>query len=168
MTATDPIPSAPSSPARVTELLHVIDLEARWSNLIAVKTGLTPSLAVLGEKQRAYEAFRVRASAYQSRFATAYQSEPLLGNPVRLAAWCRAMRDVCLAASSSGQCPRPAHLLAKAYRVAEGAAAKFGSVYIRPSASGESVAQVAEELDALARWVEGLTLASSRLGRVVA
>jgi|GEM_PF-3315418 len=168
MTATDTTSPTTASTSRAAALLQVVDHEARWSNLQANRAGGPPTLLTLNEKQRAYESFRLRLSSYEARYATTYESEPLLGNPVRLAAWCGAMRALCLEAAADGSSACPSHLIVKAYRLAERSGLKAGETPPHLGAPAQGIFQAAEQLEALGVWLESLARVGSRPVKVPA
>src|SRR5262245_20135037 len=86
-------------PAQAIELSLVVDLEARWENLRNAprqNRAVGASTQDLHRKQKAYDAFRAKLVAYNNRFKPPHRPESLLNTPVRLAKWCRTMRDLYL------------------------------------------------------------------------
>ena len=110
------------SAAQAAALTVLLDLEARWENLRAARSGTpqvpsaTPDLQAM---QRAYAAFRAQLRAYQMRFAPTHASELLLNTPARLGRWCRQVRELYLRAGQAAQAHSAVHLLEKAYRWAD-------------------------------------------------
>lgn len=164
MILTNRFPIPPSDPARAAELLRVIESEARWVNL--KDTGATSATGVglpaLQDRQRAYEAFRVRLIAFRAKDEATYEPEPLLNDPKRLAGWCRAMRDLCRAAATEMETETPRHIMEKAHRAAARAATRADVQPYVSESSPASTGSVADELDVLARWCDGLPLVEIR------
>jgi len=158
MTPSTDSPFGSLTSARAADLLHVIDLEARWHNLPTgvSKTEAGSGLRNLQGKQKAYEAFRSKLIAYRSRFGSPYDPEPLLSNPVRLAAWCRAILDLCSRAESDSRVLCPVHVVEKAYRIADRVGARSHTAAERPGLPPTTIRQAIEELDSIARWCDSL------------
>src|SRR5215211_4921223 len=79
------------------ELSLLVDLEAHWENLRQTPPPTAETRVMMNDlvgRQRAYEAFRTKLTAYNKRYAPAYASELLLNNPQRLRVWCRWMREL--------------------------------------------------------------------------
>src|SRR5262249_9543385 len=116
-------------PAQAAELALLIDLEARWENLRAPRS-LVPREPSTTEdmlaKHKAYDAFRGRMRAYNSRHTPEHVPELLLNTPARLGKWCRWVRKVYGLAGHDPRVGCPAHLLEKAYRSADKLAGKAG------------------------------------------
>jgi hypothetical protein len=147
-------------PAQAAALALLVDLEARWENLrkhSPPPPDVGESLKDLSAKQKAYDAFRARLVAYNKRYRPAHVPELLLNTPLRLGAWCRAMRDLYLQVGHDGQVPCPVDLLDKAYRWADQIGVRMDkSPVIRttpPAAIGDAV----RDLEALERWCKRLT-----------
>ena len=150
--------------AQAAELLVVADLEARWSNLRKGETWFEAGsrLSDLQVKQRAYESFRSKLLAFQSRFKQPYEAEPLLGNPVRLASWCRGLRDLCRRAEGHDRCPCPTHVVEKAYRIADRLAARGDQPPARPATPSTTLRGASEDLDGIAQWCDALPWVARR------
>ena len=137
-------------PSRCAELAVLLDLEARWENLRALRTSAGPSsLQELQRIQRAYEDFHARLVAYNKRHAPAHIPELLINTSVRLEQWCKKVSAL-LTALDDGEA-FPAHLLEKAYRLADAIAIRRNRERAGRPASGEA-RSVARELGALAAW----------------
>src|SRR4051794_20850496 len=98
--------------AQPVELSLLVDLEARWENLRGnriVNTGREDTTH-LQQKQKAYEAFHDKLSAYNKTFKPEHVPERLLNTPVRLGDWCRKMRDLLARLEQVPKAPYPAHL----------------------------------------------------------
>src|SRR5271167_555970 len=97
-------------PAQAIELAQLVELEARWENMRK-----TPSRApevgsatqALVGVQKAYDAFRSKLAVYNKRYTPAHIPELLLNTPVRLATWCRTMKELYLKVEHNHQihCP---------------------------------------------------------------
>ena len=145
------------SPAQAVELALLVDLEACWENL-RLTTGGDPApgttLSDLQGRQKAYDAYRARLVAYNSRYSPAHVPELLLNTPSRLGAWCRKMRDLYLRVEHDPKVHCPAHLLEKAYRRADriGVRLNRGPIHRAPPPAG--IRDAVEQLEALFRWCE--------------
>jgi hypothetical protein len=146
--------------AQAAELAVLLNLEARWENLRAARSGtprvpsVTPDLQAM---QRAYDAFRAQLRAYQLRFSPTHESEVLLNSPSRLGSWCRQVRDMHLRAGQSAEAHSPAHLLEKAYRWADRLAGKRGKERVSRATPPGTVEAVFLDLEAVAAWCDALT-----------
>ncbi len=147
------------SALQATELSRLVDLEARWENLRiyqSVAGGSTSTLKELSQKQKAYEAFFAKLSAYNKGYKPAHVPEQLLNNAPRLGAWCRRMHDLLLRVQLETDAPCPIHLLAKAYRWADRLAERLKIERIeRPAPAADFAAAIAE-LDALSQWCDNV------------
>ncbi len=119
----DTIQAAATSPdlAQARELSLLVELEACWENLR--KTPGRPAAAYdtrdLAAIQKAYDAFRTKLAAYNRRYTPPHVPERMLNTPVRLAAWCRAMKQLYVHVSDDHRAQCPVHLLEKTYRWAD-------------------------------------------------
>jgi hypothetical protein len=152
-------------PAQAADLARVIDLQARWENLRVHPTRPAAefSVADLHNRQKAYEAFRVRMEAYSARYRAARVAEPTLNTAGRVGAWCRVVAAVFRQAGPSGECP--AEAVAKAYRLADAIAARLEREPVGRE-SPESITDAIRALDALGRWcgeVDGQLTSISRV-----
>jgi hypothetical protein len=142
-------------PTQMRELALLVDLEARWENLRHAPRGPSGGLTLrdLLANQRAFEAFRVKLSAYNKRYRPAHVPELLLNTPPRLGAWCRAMRDLYRRVEHDADAHCPSHLLEKAHRCADhvGARRDTGRAS-RPTPA--TIRAAIEELEALVRWCD--------------
>src|ERR1051325_6408399 len=93
------------------ELCVLVEAEARWENMRHAPSAQEVGPAAeksLRTVQNAYEAFRSKLVAYNTRHTPAHVPELLLNTPVRLALWCRTMRQLYLEVESDPQqfeCP---------------------------------------------------------------
>ena len=142
-------------PVQAAELSLLVDLEARWENLRNVK--LRHSLQDLQTRQKAYDAFHARLVAYNRRYTPTHVPELLLNTPLRLALWCRKMRDLYRQVEDMPQGHCPVHLLQKAYRCADHLATRlYTDPASRPAALPGTSHDTAGVLEALAQWCDAL------------
>src|SRR5262245_52586115 len=148
-------PAAPLNPSQAAELSLLVDLEARWENLRKVAPGY--SLKNLQARQKAYDAFHAKLVAYNRRYTPAHVPELLLNTPLRLALWCRKMRDLYRQVEQLPQVHGPVHLLQKAYRCADHLATRLQTdPASRPAALSGTSHDTAGALEALAEWCDAL------------
>src|SRR5438105_7442838 len=105
-------------PAQAAQLCQLVEVEARWENLRRTPSpdpAVRATTADLLGRQKAYELFHTKLTAYNKAYRPGHVAELLLNNPSRLGTWCRRMRDLCLAAAREPQCQCPASLVEKAY-----------------------------------------------------
>lgn len=148
--------------AQAAELALLVDLEARWENLR--KTPASGAAAVtldLVNRQKCYETFHAKLVAYNNRHTPAHVAELLLNTPSRLGAWCRRMRDLYLQVEHDPQGHRPAHLLEKAYRCADGMSVRLNKDLISRSPPPATVGAAIRDLEALAAWCDALDRATT-------
>ena len=151
------------SAAQAAALAVLLDLEARWENLRAARSGTpqvpsaTPDLQAM---QRAYAAFRAQLRAYQVRFSPTHATELLLNTPARLGRWCRQVRDVHLRAGHAARAHCPVHVLEKAYRWADQLAGKRGAERASRAAPPGTAEAMIRHLEALAAWCDALAESS--------
>jgi hypothetical protein len=141
------------------QLALLVDLEARWQNLRACRASAGPStLLELQGNQRAYELFHAKLVAYNKRYAPPHIPELLVNTPLRLELWCKKMGT--LFAELDAKVPFPAHLLEKAYRLADGIALRQGrDTAARPAPDAERSATT--ELAGLATWCAAISRADA-------
>jgi hypothetical protein len=136
--------------SRCAELAVLLDLEARWENLRASRTSAGPSsLQELQRIQRAYEVFHAKLVAYNKRNAPAHIPELLINTSVRLELWCKKVSALFIALDDGAAFS--AHLLEKAYRLADAIAIRRNREPATRPASDEARC-VARELEILATW----------------
>jgi hypothetical protein len=142
--------SAAQAPNRSEELAVLVNLEARWENLRASRASAKPSsLRELQGNQRAYEIFHARLIAYNKRHTPAHIPDKLINTSVRLEQWCKQMSALFTALAKG--VAFPAHLLEKAYRLADAIATRRNCTRAaRPVSSAER--SVTRELEMLAGW----------------
>jgi hypothetical protein len=145
--------------AQAAELALLVDLEACWENLrtrAQAPAAGQSSIQGLHNKQRAYDAFRVKLAAYNKRYKPPHTPELLLNTPARLGLWCKAMRDLYLRIVLDPNARCPNHLVEKAYRWADRLADSMGKPHVdRPVPQGTIPAAILE-LDVLCQWCAGL------------
>jgi hypothetical protein len=151
-------------PAQARELAVLVDLEARWENLRYGPSRdsegrMTP--ASLLAVQNAYAAFRVKLDAYNKRYRPAHVPELLLNTPLRLGAWCRAMRDLYLQVQHDAQFVSPVALLEKAHRCANRVSGLMKTSPINRSAPPTTVVDAIAELGALVQWCDDIAGAAA-------
>ena len=148
------------SAAQAAALTVLLDLEARWENLRAARSGTpqvqsaTPDLQAM---QRAYAAFRAQLKAYRTRFSPTHAPELLLNTPARLGRWCRQVRDLHLRAGHAARARCPVHVLEKAYRWADRLAGRRGTERASRATPPGTAEAVIRDLEALAAWCDALT-----------
>jgi hypothetical protein len=153
-------PAAPLDPSQAAELSLLVDLEARWENLRKVNPGY--SLQDLQARQKAYDAFHAKLVAYNRRYTPPHVPELLLNTPLRLALWCRKMRDLYRQVEQLPQGHGPVHLVEKAYRCADHIAIRLHTDPVsRPAALPGTSHDTAGTLEALAKWCDSLASVSA-------
>jgi hypothetical protein len=152
-----------ASRSQSTELSLLVELEARWENLRGNKTPNPgkEETTHLQQKQKAYEAFHDKLSAYNKAFKPEHVPERLLNTPLRLCEWCRKMRDLFTRSEQNGKTPYPAHLLEKAYRSADRIADVLHKGHTLRSAPSGDASEAVRELESLAIWCETLVPAAA-------
>jgi hypothetical protein len=139
--------------AQAAELSLLVDLEARWENLRKVNLG--HSLQDLQARQKAYDAFHAKMVVYNRRYTPTHVPELLLNTPLRLALWCRKMRDLYRQVEPIHQGHCPVHLLEKAYRCADHLATRLHTdLASRPAALPGTSHDTAGALESLAQWCD--------------
>jgi hypothetical protein len=152
-------PDAKPVTEQAIELSLLIDLEARWENLRATSSlppDALPTTQNLHDKQKAYEAFSVKLTAYNKKYKPAHVPELLLNKPARLGIWCRSMRKlyISLEHDTRGHCP--AHLMEKAHRWADRVADMKGVPHLNRSTPPGSIGAVIQQLEAMGQWCDEL------------
>ncbi len=147
------------APAQAAELAAVIDSQARWENMRSdpPHAGDNTSSA-LQARQKAYDAFRARLAAYTLKYRAAQVPEPTLNTPERVAVWCRSVRAVLLRAEPAAGTAHPAHLVAKAYRLAERIAARVGNAVPGRGAPAEDMAGAIRALGVVIAWCDAISV----------
>jgi hypothetical protein len=150
-------------PAQATSLSVLVDLEARWENLKKCRSQdpqAAFTLQDLQSKQKAYEAFRAKLTAYNKRFKPAHVPELLLNTPSRLGLWCRSMRDLYSQVANDLQGHCPVHLLDKAYRWADQLATHLNKPLLSRSAPPGNIQDAIRDLEAVSQWCDSLASSS--------
>jgi hypothetical protein len=141
--------------AQAAELSLLVEFEARWEKLR--KLNLGHSLQDLKARQKAYDAFQTKLVAYNRRYTPMHVTELLLNTSLRLALWCRKMRDLYLQVERIPQGHCPVHLLEKAYRCADHLATRlYTDPASRPAALPGTSHDPAGALETLAQWCDAL------------
>jgi hypothetical protein len=146
--------------AQAIMLAQLVDLEACWENLRKPRVpheSFVITMKDLSAKQKAYDAFRVKLAAYNKRFRPAHIPELLLNTPIRLARWCRAMRNLYLQIEHDPQGHCPVHLLEKAFRWADHIAIRMNKSLPRPSSPPATIGDAVRDLAAVIQWCDDLT-----------
>ena len=107
--------------------------------------------------QKAYEAFRARLAAYNTRYPPGHTPEVLLNTPARLGLWCRRMRELFVQVEHGPGARYPVHLLEKAHRCAARIAGRLGQEGPPRVAAPGDLPTALRELDALGRWCDELS-----------
>jgi hypothetical protein len=137
-------------PVRAADLTRVLDLQSRWENLRAEVGDSTTQLQSL---QKAFEAYRVRLSEYVVRYRNEHIPDLSPSGLDRLGAWCRAVRAVFRRA---GDCEWPAHVVAKALRMADRIAERVKAERVGRESPPTDMAGAVRQLDAIIAWCETL------------
>jgi hypothetical protein len=144
---------------QATELSLLVDLEARWENLRVARSqdlaGGHGTDYLLG-KQKAYEAFHSKLTAYNHRYGPPHTPELLLNTPARLGKWCEKMRNIYLQVESDPRAVYPAHLIEKAYRWADRMAARINKAPVSRLTVPGTVRSAIQELEAVGKWCDDL------------
>jgi hypothetical protein len=151
------------SAEQAAALTVLLDLEARWENLRAARSGtakVTPVTPDLLAMQRAYAAFRAQLKVYQTRFSPMHATELLLNTPARLAKWCRQVRDLHRRAGHPAHARCPAYVLEKAYRWADQLTGKRGTERVSRGMPPETAEALIRDLEAVAAWCDALSQVS--------
>ena len=137
---------------RATELVRVLDLQARWENHRHESAADAGTSADLRARQRAHDQFQAAWEAYTAKHRASDFPQATLSVPDRLAAWCRVLRVVFRRADSDSL---PVRVMAKVYRMADRIAQRKG---VGPVARGAEtdLAGAAGELDAVVAWCDAL------------
>lgn len=134
---------------QATELVHILDLQARWENDRDDPAKSAASVADLHGRQKAFEAFRAAWRKYAAAYHDARLPEPTQNVPDRMAVWLRALRAVLRRTDGAGS----AALLSKVYRLADRMAVRTGREPVARGAAGDTPT-AALALDAVVAWCE--------------
>ena len=151
------ISAGPPISAQAAELAELVEVEARWENLRAAMSRtavLRSTTQDLNGMQKAYEAFRVKLTAYNKHYSPGHLPELLLNTPLRLGIWCRRMRDLYIRVEQASQVRYPAQLLEKAFRCADRIAGRTGKACPLRSPLQGDLQTAIRELEALRQWCE--------------
>ena len=143
-TAADKLP-----PAQAAEVVHILDLQARWENHRDDPAKTSASVSDLHVRQKAFEAFRAAWRKYAAAHRDARLPEPTQNVPDRMAVWLRALRAV-LRRASGGDATA---ILAKVYRLADRVAVRTAREPVARLAAADLPAAVCA-LDAVIAWCD--------------
>jgi hypothetical protein len=146
-------------PAQAVQLCQLVEVEARWENLRRTPSPdptVRATTADLQRRQKAYELFHAKLTAYNKAYRPGHVAELLLNNPSRLGLWCRRMRDLCRTAGCDPQCPCPASLVEKAYGWADRISLRQNAPRVSRPLPPTTMAATIRELESLSRWCEAL------------
>lgn len=160
MFATPETPATPLSSAQAIELCLLVEMEARWENL-RKERAQTPlaqprTIEDLHAAQKAFSVFRTKLAAYNKKHTPAHVTDLLLNHPNRLGPWCRRMAALYLQVEHDARVRCPVHLMEKAYRCADGIAARMGKELFKRSLPLDTTHTVIGEFAALAQWCENV------------
>jgi hypothetical protein len=158
--------NASASASQATELSLLVELEARWENLRGNRSanGGKEETTQLQQKQKAYEAFHDKLSAYNKNFEPEHVPERLLNTPLRLSEWCRKMRDLFARSAQSPKTPYPVHLFEKAYRSADRIADLLHKDHAPRTATSGGATEAVREFGSLADWCDSVSALQSPVG----
>lgn len=139
-------------PVQAMELARIIELQAKWEN--TREPAATFSTLDLQERQRAYDAFRARQSAYTARYRTAQVSEVSLNGPERVGTWAKTVRAVLRRAELEAKTDAPIHTVAKASRLVNRIADRLKLDPLPPAAPTDGIAAAIRNLDAVIQWCD--------------
>jgi hypothetical protein len=154
-------------PKQATDLALLVELEARWENLRktpAQASDVKSESYDLRGIQKAYEDFHSKLVAYNKSYTPHHVPERLLNTPVRLAAWCRSMKQLYLWVETYPQMQCPVHLLQKAYRWADRLSCRLNKSRVTRSTAPGTIHTVIQDLETLGRWCDGLEHAAPSAG----
>jgi hypothetical protein len=149
------MPSPPDA-TQADALAHLVELEARWTNipLAAMTDSPGASLAGLVAKQKAFDAYHAKLVAYNRLHRPTYDGQRPVTTPVRLAVWCRKMSELYRHASGA-ECP--VNLLEQAHRCADRLGIRLNRDLVGRPTNVTRTAEAIAGLEALAAWCDGLT-----------
>lgn len=144
---------------QVEALALLVEAEARWENLplADVRDKAVSARQTLLNKQKAFDAYRTHLTAYIGRYGRTPDAEWSTSTPVRLAAWCRRMRDVFRQVLPTSGCP--IHLMEKAYRRADHIATRLGRKPVGRTTPLADLQDAIGDLATVAEWCDGLVAA---------
>lgn len=145
--------------AHAAALAELVELEARWENLRMAPSrtaAIRSTNQDLHGMQKSYEAFRGKLAAFNKQYPPGHVPELLLNTPIRLASWCRRMRDLYRLVQDDPQVRYPVELLEKGYRCAAKIAHRLGKEWQPRSPAPCAIQTALQELEGLARWCDEL------------
>ncbi|WP_143393851.1 hypothetical protein [Fimbriiglobus ruber] len=140
------------TPEQATELVQILDLQARWENHCSDPDSRPDTIGDLRARQRAHEQFQAAWNDYTKKHRTTSFPETTQSVPDRLAIWCRTLRAVFRGATGGN----PVQVMAKVYRLADRIAARMEAGPVSRG-SGEDLAAAACELDVVIAWCATLS-----------
>ena len=137
---------------QATELVQILDLQARWENHRHESSADAGTAADLRARQRAHDQFQAAWQAYTIKHRASDYPQATQSVPDRLAAWCRVLRVVFRLAEGGS----PSRVMAKVYRLADRIAKR---VDVGPVAHAvvNDLAKAARELDVVIAWCDALS-----------
>jgi len=147
------------NPDQAAELALLVELEARWENLrktpvLAQDVG--PDTYDLRGIQKAYDEFHSKLVTYNKLYTPAHVPERLLNTPLRLAVWCRSMRQLYIAVENDPRVRCPVQLLHKAHRWAERMSLRLNKPRVGCPTPPDTIRTAIEGLSALGEWCDDL------------
>jgi len=139
------------SPEQATELVRVLDLQARWDALLDDRSQKDNPVGLHG-RQKAHDAFQAAWKVFSGKYPDLHLPEPTQNMPDRLAVWCGVLRV--LFRRAEGVSPVP--LMAKVHRLSDRLAAKMGEESVGRVTGGNRTEAV-QELDLVIAWCNRLT-----------
>ncbi|WP_143393265.1 hypothetical protein [Fimbriiglobus ruber] len=139
------------SPEQATELMTILDLQARWENHCTDPERRPDALVDLRARQKAHDQFQDAWNDYSKKYRTKEFPETSQSVPDRLAVWCKVLRAVFGRATTGS----PVHVMAKVYRMADRIATRQEAGPMTRK-TVEDLATAANELDAVIAWCAGL------------
>jgi hypothetical protein len=150
---------------QATDLAQLVDVEARWENLRThqpIPMGkVAATLKELQQRQKAYESFFAKLSAYNQRYQPFHVPEQLLNTPTRLAGWCRRMRELYAQVQCDVLLPCTLHVLEKTYRRADRIAHKMKKELVARPAPFDAIPGALQELHDVAVWCDDIVASQS-------
>ncbi|WP_143393528.1 hypothetical protein [Fimbriiglobus ruber] len=139
------------SPEQATNLVKILDLQARWENLCASPEQRPDLRTDLRARQKAHDQFQDAWDHYSKKYRTKLFPETTQSVPDRLAVWCKLLRAVFRRATVGD----PTHVMAKVYQMADRIADKNEAEPV-PRGATEDLAAAVRELDEVIAWCAAL------------
>jgi len=135
------------SSEQAKELIHVLELQARWKNHCENPALSAGSPNDLKDRRNVFDAFQSATHAYAAKYRHAQLPEPSQTVPDRLATWCRVLRAVFQRAEYG----YPVQLMDKVYNVAIKTAARKEKELLHREVT-KDLAGAIHELDVVIAW----------------